>query len=393
MQKQYVILFLPQPKRAGSTLESWNLLSTIMPLRDGVENRKNKTLVIYTSGNEEDVKVIKTFALNNLDYQDVKVYARVQDFSATVENYIEKFSEAFISDFTEDSVIEKIFWTMGTIFPGVENFNTNGQKITELLQRGANEKVEYKGADYMEHIVYQSLLNFFLGKNIPMIHQLIVDPVEADVSIYIHELMGHNIRRHFVHPLINRPSVYVNPFIVLPFFNGPEKSFNAFEIVEKTNDFVFGLTAYDETRKKFLFDLKDILFDRFELKYCYFDDDKKLVDTRLSYEDYMKRLSESKTTLLIPAYDASTFSVHRFVEAISLGCLPIIFDAVYEFGFAGYSDTIDFIASNLVIDDIMEINSKIDQVCENHDELLRALKKTSYFRMLQETTDTSLYYK
>jgi hypothetical protein len=130
-----------------------------------------------------------------------------------------------------------------------------------------------------------------------------------------------------------------------------------------------------------------------QLYFCYTDKTGTKHDNRLSYEEYMKNIASSKTTMVIQSYDQSTFSVHRFVEAVSVGCLPIVFSAMHEVGFAGFTDTNEFIAKHLYIDDLTELQQTIDRLEINHQQLLDDLLQTSYFKYLKkQTSESSLIY-
>lgn len=49
-----------------------------------------------------------------------------------------------------------------------------------------------------------------------------------------------------------------------------------------------------------------------------------LSDKLLSYATYLELLKSSRFTLIIPSYDSNCFSMRRFAEAISVGCVPLI---------------------------------------------------------------------
>ena len=209
-------------------------------------------------------------------------------------------------------------------------------------------------------------------------------------------MLHYTIRRHFVHALIDRSSVYSNRFIVEPFFLIGSPFYSEPVGHQKSIDFTFGFTAYDELRRNFLMDILEltkVTKNHENIYYCYTSETGEKVDNRLKYDEYLEKIKQSKTTLLIPAYDVNTFSMHRFVEAISVGCLPIIFEAVYEYGFSGYPDTLKVVEKYLLLDNIENINNKILEVSMNHETILTELLNSSYFKTLANclTFNSTLY--
>lgn len=376
----YSILFIPRPQEESSPLYSWNVLAVHQSLKYGIQNHKDQTLVIYTSKEDKHVFNVFEFAMS-LGFKDVVVYANLEKFEAKNTEFVEKFVSKCLSLFHEKPTvnIDKIFWTFGTIAKGIQSYEENSKLVYDAIHENENNEV-FEG-DYVQHILYASLLQYFQNFGLPTIHQLIIDPVETDIGVYLPEFLQYNIRRHFVHQLSNRSSTYNNRFIVEPFFD-KSSPFYVKNQSKKEIDFAFGFTAYDETRKQFLEDLKKIIDKKHELYYCYTNNEGVLVDIRLPYEEYLQRISVSKTTLLVPAYDMSTFSMHRFVEAISVNCLPIIFEAAFEYGFAGFPDTITYVEQHLLLHEITKLNDKIESLSKNHKSILAGLLKTSYFTNL-----------
>jgi hypothetical protein len=388
-QNKFSILFLPQPKKAKTSLHNWNLL-VVEQLFKQLQSAET-TLVIYTSGSEEDIENVSSYAKHY--FANVLVYTNLGKTSIKASEYTDIVSKT-LTNFVDEgnTTIENIFWTMSTIHAGFETIQSNHEETLRIVKEHINDEEFSTGLEFM---LYQTLINYFLSFNIPMIHQLIIDPVEVDVSIFVDSILHYNIRRHFVHPLMNRQNVQVNPFIVKPFFIEDSEFFNNPMSVEKTKSFVFGMTAYDDIRREFLEDFRKLAesSENIQLYFCYIDKTGTKHDNRLSYEDYIKAIASSKTTMVIPSYDQATFSVHRFVEAVSVGCLPIVFSAMHEVGFAGFTDTNEFIAKHLYIDDLTELQQTIDRLEINHQQLLNDLLQTSYFKYLKkQTSESSLIY-
>jgi hypothetical protein len=66
---------------------------------------------------------------------------------------------------------------------------------------------------------------------------------------------------------------------------------------------------------------------------------------------------------------------------------------MYEVGFAGFTDTNEFISKHLYTEDLTEIQQTIDRLEINHQQLLDDLLQTSYFKYLKkQTSESSLIY-
>jgi hypothetical protein len=104
----------------------------------------------------------------------------------------------------------------------------------------------------------------------------------------------------------------------------------------------------------------------------------------LSYDEYMKFVKQAKFTLVIPSYDVNCFSLRRFFEALTNGCIPLILDTCnYKAGFNFLEDDIiKFIEDNLLvsIEDLSNMRQILEDKCEIYDTLLQQLKATKWYR-------------
>lgn len=103
-----------------------------------------------------------------------------------------------------------------------------------------------------------------------------------------------------------------------------------------------------------------------------------LSDKLLSYATYLELLKSSRFTLIIPSYDSNCFSMRRFAEAISVGCVPLIHEDCKLYMFDETQK--QFIEEHLLltrqtIASLQNEQTLIDwtqQVCKNWERLLLA---------------------
>ena len=131
--------------------------------------------------------------------------------------------------------------------------------------------------------------------------------------------------------------------------------------IEKTVDFTFYGTALTEDRQ-YLVEQKDLLTN---IRNSDVGIIVKKDSTYVSQTEYYDKLARSKFTLIIPSYDVTTFSVIRFLEAVSNHCLPLVLDTVNLTDLKNtFKDIYDIVKKYLVVN-INDIQSKIDSLDYN----------------------------
>lgn len=130
------------------------------------------------------------------------------------------------------------------------------------------------------------------------------------------------------------------------------------------------------------------LFERLEIE------PESELNPFLSFDDYLSKIKKSYTTLILPAMDERQFSSLRFVESLSLGCIPLITsNAEYLKGFAFDSQILNVYQSHGLIIDVSEIESnpkaviddiraRVQYVFENYPTILREIYSTNFVRDL-----------
>ena len=137
--------------------------------------------------------------------------------------------------------------------------------------------------------------------------------------------------------------------------------------IEKTVDFTFYGTALTEDRQ-YLVEQKDLLTG---IRNSDVGIIVKKDSTYVSQTEYYDKLARSKFTLIIPSYDSTTFSVIRFLEAVSNHCLPLVLDTVNLTDLQNtFPDICDIVKKYLVVN-IKDIQSKIDSL--DYDTIIKEI--------------------
>lgn len=156
------------------------------------------------------------------------------------------------------------------------------------------------------------------------------------------------------------------------------------QIVDKTIDFTFYGTALTEDRQ-YLLEYKYILTN---IKNSDVGIIVKKDNTYISQVEYYNKLSHSKFTLIIPSYDITTFSIIRFLEAISNHCLPLVLDTVNLTDLKNtFPDIYNIVKKNLVVN-IKDIQSKINEL--NYDKIINEIFNT---KSIKNFTDIEYFKK
>jgi len=209
----------------------------------------------------------------------------------------------------------------------------------------------------------QSMINLHEVLQTPIegnIHHYVIDPKEIDVQ----SITKKPVKKHFFHPLQGE-DVIVNRFMLYDFSEGLSRRGSGWK---KTEDWTMGLTAFNDLRKSYHEKLLPLGMEK-NWNYFWKTGD---VDTRLPYGEYQELIKKSKTTLILPAYDTDSFSFKRFVEALSVGTLPIIFGDQFRRCFQS-EDLLQTIEKHLLISDLGEMKSRVDYLIRNYDEIINEL--------------------
>ena len=171
------------------------------------------------------------------------------------------------------------------------------------------------------------------------------------------------------------------------------------EVKPKTKFFFMGMSNWffkHTSRTKIMYDMLPLLKlndPKYEYNAKY--ERASMIDKKLAsayenypaksyeYNDYLSELSQSYTTLVVQSYVEAAFSAIRFVEALSRGCVPLVWkESNYEL----YFDD-DLLAvykkHNLIVEDLTTIKDNIDYVVANYDTVLKEIIECKQYRQYE----------
>lgn len=101
-----------------------------------------------------------------------------------------------------------------------------------------------------------------------------------------------------------------------------------------------------------------------------------LSDKLLPYATYLELLKSAKYTLIIPSYDSNCFSLRRFAEALSVGCVPLVHEDCKLYMFDGTQR--NFIEDRLLL------------TSEDIESLKSAEQRQAWMRTLTDKWESNL---
>lgn len=298
---------------------------------------------------DDKIVIIDTNAgnkLKNLLNRDDVEYRHI----AWAENYNWHDYEKVIKDKTKD--IDTFICFGSTMF---NNYNSTNNSLIQRFDKEMNNKNYTYNLNFVStRIVMQRYLVCKLCKDKNFIY-FYIDPSECILSKYFN--VGKTVY------YLNRPDcVYLPSYERYMFLNGKD--------IEKTTDFTFYGTALTEDRR-YLVDQKELLTN---IRNSDVGIIVKKDSTYVSQTEYYEKLARSKFTLIIPSYDVTTFSVIRFLEAVSNHCLPLVLDTVDLTDLKNtFFDIYEIVEKNLVVN-IKDIQSKIDSL--DYDKIIKKIFNT-----------------
>ena len=129
----------------------------------------------------------------------------------------------------------------------------------------------------------------------------------------------------------------------------------------KTHDLTLYFTVCNDDRKYLVEYLGDNV-NKYNIKMFTSLKDK------IPFNEYQDMISMSNFTLILPAYDKSSFSMWRFFEALTQGCLPLVLDICdLEDIKLTYPDLFDYINKYLLVNNT-NIEDKMNELLPNRDK-------------------------
>ena len=305
------------------------LVNTISYHMNAIIDSLDSKVILFDVNNGNKLKNL----LNRTDIEYRHLYWK--------DNYNWQSYETFVRSQIKDIDTFIIFGS--TLF---NNYNSKNSSLVDKFDNAlANNNYEYNLKFVSTRIVMQRYFICKLCKNKNLIY-ICLDPQEC--------ILTDKFNTGTCVYILNRGNKIHKPsYEKYMFKNGKD--------IEKTVDFTFYGTALTEDRQ-YLVEQKDLLTN---IRNSDVGIIIKKDSTYVSQTEYYNKLARSKFTLIIPSYDVTTFSVIRFLEAVSNHCLPLVLDTVNLTDLKNtFKDIYDIVKKYLVVN-INDIQSKIDSLDYN----------------------------
>lgn len=384
MQKEKIDIVVISSVLNSDTLNEWFSLM----LQCLSDTTRNRVAIVSPYSREKLDYAIQTFHTSNNFHSFIQIVSEdtsYSEFEVKINRAIESLS---------DVSVDRIF----SIFSPCQGDKTTLTNIINVkldaIDITSNRLIPFDKyqVESSSMLMYRLIKHFEDAK----LFHFILDPQEVDMSLFSN---GKKVTSIFAHQL---PNAVSHPFILYNFadslkaytlmsLNDLRKTFET-----KKNQFVFGLTAFNQQRIDIVNQCKHLNGE--DIKFYYYGTfDGEVIDTRIKYSDYLKELDSSLSTLVIPAYDPTSFSLHRFIESLANGCIPLIYQADYKAGFDYDAEMISIAERHLLIKDINDLHHHIQYVKENwfnifidlltSEYVSRLMSKSNYINSLSEIID------
>ena len=311
------------------------LVNTVKYHMNAIIDSLDANVVVFDTNSGNKLK-------NLLDRDDVE-YRHLP----WVDGYTWKDYEQDVKDAIKDIDTFIIFGS--TMF---NNYNSKNSDLVDSLDRELDkDNYEFNLSFVSTRMVQQRYFICKLCKNKKLIY-VCLDPQEC--------VLTDKFNTGLCAYILNRGNKkYVPSYEKYMFKNGKD--------IEKTVDFTFYGTALTEDRH-YLVEQKDLLTS---IRNSDVGVIVKKDSTYVNQRDYYEKLARSKFTLIIPSYDVTTFSVIRFLEAVSNHCLPLVLDTVNLTDLQNTFPDIYNIVKKYLIVNIKDIQSKIDSL--DYDAIIKEI--------------------
>lgn len=317
-----------------------------------------------------DVVVIDTFGSNKLEKllsgENVS-FIKYQGAKFKDWNEVEKYNMNFI----KTHGIKRFLFMKHFLVSGVRN----GEETALKSFFNGYKENPLKGFNYVS--THKIFLCSLLIKNIvesgAVTMAFSIDPLEPN---YNNVIPGNKVKNLFISA---RDGYIYMPCYEYIMFDDAQK-----EDMTKTLDFVFYCTCFSE-RRQYLLEYKS-LYDgvpRYDVKIIGRNDRHQ--DCK-KQNQYYELISSSKYTLCVPAYDETSFSIIRFLEATCRDCLCLVLKSCnldeVLFTFPDICDIIN--KRGLLVDSFEDIPHKIQELNPTREVILGEIKNSRSFKKIMD---------
>lgn len=336
---------------ANRSISSKYVFHTICDIADSFyKELKNNYNVYFLSQYSTVDKVYKLFSkeCRNVFFDEVIL---LNDFTnkldyTTSTNWQDIYEELDVSSLPKfDRIIE-----IGSALSEASHLKRNKINKDKLFQN--NSQFKFLSVRKIKEVL---LTTYKISKlNNIKIEHYIIDPQELDYND-----IDCECERYFPYTSeianFERHDAFLNYYKNLDNIN-----------VEKSLDFVFGYTILTQDRVNNIHEIITNKLNDYNIK-LFLRDKYNNIDTFVKKDEYLEYIRQAKFTLIIPAYDSTTFSVFRYIESIYNDCIPLILD----------TNNLEEVKESLYIPDEIIINiNNIDEKIKNlnYEEILKDIK-------------------
>lgn len=320
---------------------------------------------------DNDVIIIDFFKSNKLVNICGKNHKYVKVTFDDCEDYSDCYHKAL--SIIEEHKIKKIIWYR-TMLSG--QYNSSNYSLAKVLEKRISKKI-FTYVNYQSTVAVHKRYIFMKAASrcCDIIIQFLIDINEFTFDKTI-KFKGKFYKTYLAK---------VDDFILMPAFEAG-LLMSKRSISEKIIDFVFWCTAKTDNRK-YIADRK-IELEKLGEKLGY---DIKIICAGdkhgcISEDEYDKKLSKSKFTLCIPAYNKDHFSIWRIFEALAFDCVCLVLsnNKMKDLQVT-FPDIYEVIKKyNLFVDDFNDIQKKIKELDPIRERILYDLKNTNSCKKISD---------
>lgn len=248
---------------------------------------------------------------------NIKIREQINLFSNFYENRVKKL-ENWIQVYDELNVcdLEKYdaFYIFGGIFSSASKLRRGTDRNYVFPRDNGQLRFESIGKHLLNIL---AVLKAHTDYCIP-IHDICYDPLEYSLSLFHPDYQPKS--NYFLYHGYDMPAYNMHRLDSMQYYLNFKKKF--FQI-EKTLDFVFGMTVMEADRMSY-YEYADLFSKKFQRNFFVANNKFNNINTFVDRDKYLNFISASKYTLILPAYDTNSFSIYRLIESLSNDCLPFI---------------------------------------------------------------------
>lgn len=312
------------------------------------ENNVSEILFVSFNKTQSDLK--RVLSLSKFKYPNIITHISLGNL---FKNSYKEIGEELIKSLGEINQIKEIFLFGGIIL--------NQRNINDLIEYYGDNLKSFTFLSFRLRLIKIFFFNYLINDLKINTSHIVFDPVELSFSNKPNYKKFHNY---------DDPHLSLNRLDSLQYqlLNKENR-----DIFNKDLDFVFGASVVHNIRKEIhpiMLDLLDLSSPTFLIYY-----QNKFIpkfNTFLPREKYLELIKRSKYTLVIKAYEKSTFSASRFIESIFFGNIPLLMVDSNYYHLKSLGFNIDWLERNLVVKSPNDILNKIKTL--DYDSLIRELQ-------------------